>query len=107
MGSWTLCQEALRFWNWLERQSIFLVVQHLAGSLNVMADELSRRCLADHKLCLHPEVAQNLFHEWGELWLDLFATAENAQCQHFCALEFPSRLSQGDAFCFQWNLGLL
>ena len=43
VGSWTLCQEALRLWTWLECQDIFLVMQHLAGSLNARADELSRR----------------------------------------------------------------
>ena len=31
VGSWTLCQEALRLWKWLEQQNIFLVIQHLAG----------------------------------------------------------------------------
>ena len=41
VGSWTLCQEALCLWTWLERQGISLAVQHLAGSLNVRADELS------------------------------------------------------------------
>ena len=54
-----------------------------------------------------PEVAQGLFREWEEPWLDLFATAENAQCQHFCALEFPKWLSQGDSFHLEWNSGLL
>mgnify|MGYP002804910181 CR=1 FL=1 len=34
MGPCTLCQEALRLWTWLECQDIFLVVQHLAVSLN-------------------------------------------------------------------------
>ena len=38
MGTWTLCREAVRLWKWLEQQNIFLVVQHLAGSLNVRAD---------------------------------------------------------------------
>lgn len=33
-GSRTLCQEALHFWNWLEHQGNFLVVNHLAGSWN-------------------------------------------------------------------------
>ena len=77
--------EALHLWNWLEHQSTVLVVKHLAGSLNVRADD----------------------HEWGEPCLDLFATAENVQCQHFCALEFPKRLSDRAAFRLEWNLGLL
>ena len=41
VGLWTLCQEALRLLKWLEDQDIFLVVQHLAGSLNARVDKLS------------------------------------------------------------------
>ena len=78
VGFWTLW--ALHLWNWVERQSIFLAAQHLAGTLNVRADKLSRHCLADHEWRLHPKVAQGLFREWGEPWVDLFATAENADC---------------------------
>ena len=107
MGSWLLCQEALRLWNWLVLQSIFLVAQHLVGSLNVRGDERSRRCLMDHELRVRPERVQGLFHEWGEPWLDLFTTTETVQCQHFCVLEFSKRLSQGDAFHLEWNSGIL
>ncbi|KAJ1138196.1 hypothetical protein NDU88_004587 [Pleurodeles waltl] len=107
VGSWTLCQEALRHWTWLEHQGINLIVQHLAGSLNARADELSRRCTADREWHLHPEVAQVLFQQWGEPWLDLFTSTENAQCQLFCTLEFPRRHSLGDAFRLEWNSGLL
>ncbi|KAJ1173149.1 hypothetical protein NDU88_004990 [Pleurodeles waltl] len=83
------------------------MVQHLAGSLSARADKLSRRCSVNHKWCLHPEVAQGLFLKWGEPWLDLFASAENAQCQLFCALEFPRRHSLGGAFHLEWSSGLL
>ncbi|KAJ1093251.1 hypothetical protein NDU88_006356 [Pleurodeles waltl] len=106
VGSWTLCQEALRLWTWLEQQGMTLVVQHLAGSLNARADKLSRKCLEDHEWCLHAEVAQGLFQQWGVPWLDLFASAENAQCQQFCALKFPRGLSLGDAFRREWSSGL-
>ena len=38
---------------------------------------------------------------------DVFATAENAQCQTFCALEFPRQFSLGDAFHLDWGSGFL
>ena len=53
VGSWTLCQEALRLWTWLECQGIFLVVQHLPGSLNARVDEFRHRRLADRKSICH------------------------------------------------------
>ncbi|XP_078497067.1 uncharacterized protein LOC144753171 [Lissotriton helveticus] len=107
VGSWILCQEALCLWQWLERQGVTLVAQHLAGSLNARADELSRRCMMDHEWRLNSDVAQGLFQRWGEPWLDLFAAEENAQCHQFCALEFPRRHSLGDAFRREWSCGLL
>ena len=61
----------------------------------------------DHEWQLHVEVAEGIFQEWGEPWLDLFVAAENAQYQHFCTLEFPRKLSLGDAFHREWCSGLL
>ena len=40
VGLWTLCQETLHLWTWLECQGIFLVVHHLVGSLNARTDKL-------------------------------------------------------------------
>ena len=40
--SFVLNQEALHLWNWLNRQGISLVVNHLADSLIARADVLSR-----------------------------------------------------------------
>ena len=45
---------ALCLWTWLERQDIFLVVQHLVGSLNARADKLSSQCLVHHEWQLQP-----------------------------------------------------
>ena len=73
-------------------------VPEAQGLLAQSPDELSHRYLVDHEWRLHPEVVQDLFREWGEPWFDLFTTNKNVQCQHFCVLEFPRRLSQGDAF---------
>ena len=72
-----------------------------------MSGQTSSAVVTYHEWCLHPEVVQGLFREWGEPGLDLFATAKNTQCQLFCALEFPRRLLQGDAFRLEWNSGLL
>ncbi|KAJ1162117.1 hypothetical protein NDU88_002595 [Pleurodeles waltl] len=71
VGSLTICQEELRLWTWLEYQGITLMVQHLAGSLSARADELSRRCLADHKWYLHREVVTP-FHLGQNITLPTF-----------------------------------
>ena len=49
-----------------------MIVYHLVGSLKA-----SQRCLADHDRQLHLEVTQDISHQWGEPWFDLFTTAQN------------------------------
>lgn len=107
VGLWTLCQEALHLWTYLEQLGNSLVVQHLVGSLSSRADKLNRQCLADHEWRLHLEVVQGLFQQWGVPWLDLLDSEENVLFQQFCALEFPRQLLLGDAFRREWSTGLL
>ena len=52
-------------------------------------------------------MVQGVFQQWGEHWLDLFAAAKHANCQHFYVLYFPSGLSLVDSFHLEWSLGLL
>ena len=72
----TLAQEILR---WAESHSIRLLPQFILGSLNVLADSLSRPHQLPHtEWSLHPEVFRSL----GRLWpvqIDLFATSANRQ----------------------------
>lgn len=52
-------------------QELSLIMKHLAGPMNAKVDELGSRCLADNDWCLHHDVAQGIFQQWGEPWLDL------------------------------------
>ena len=65
MGSWVLCQEALRHWKWLNAEGISL---HLTGSLNTRVDKLRQLCLTEQEWQLHSEVALGIFQQRGEPW---------------------------------------
>ena len=70
----SLAWEILR---WTESISIRLLPQFIPGSLNVLADSLSRPHQLPHtEWSLHPEVFQSISHMWP-VQLDLFATSAN------------------------------
>ena len=95
-----LAQEILR---WTESHSIRLLPQFIPGSLNVLADSLSRPHQLPHtEWSLHPEVFRSLSRLWP-LQIDLFATSANRQCCVFFS-PFRDPLAAGtDAFLQYWD----
>ena len=96
----SLTQGILR---WAESHSIRLLPQFIPGSLNVLADSLSRPHQLPHtEWSLHPEV----FHSINRLWpvqIDLFATSANCQCSVFFS-PFRDPVAAGtDAFLQCWD----
>ena len=68
---------------WAESFSIRLTPQFIPGSLNVLADSLSRPHQLPHiEWSLNPEVFRSLSRLWP-VQIDLFATSENHQCSIF------------------------
>ena len=96
----SLAQEILR---WTESHSIRLLPQFIPGSLNVLADSLSRPHQLPHtEWSLHPEVFRSLSRLWP-VQIDLFATSANRQCCLFFS-PFRDPLAAGtDAFLHCWD----
>ena len=113
----SLAQGILR---WAESLSIRLLPQFIPGSLNVLADSLSRPHQLPHtEWSLHPEVFRSISRthtEWSlhpevfrsisRMWpvqIDLFATSANRQCSIFFS-PFRDPLAAGtDAFLQRWD----
>ena len=87
---------AREIWCWCEERNIWLSVFHIAGSLNVRADALSR---ANKKLNDDMEWAlnQNVFHciqrRMGQCFIDLFASSKNKKLDKYVSY-VP------DSYCF-------
>ena len=96
----SLAQEILR---WTESLSIRLLPQFIPGSLNVLADSLSRTHQLPHtEWSLHPEVFRFISRMWP-VQLDLFATSANHQCSVFFS-PFRDPLAAGtDTFLQRWD----
>ena len=96
----SLAQEIL---HWVESLSICLLPQFLPGSLNVLADSLSRPHQLPHtEWSLHPEVFRSISRRWP-VQINLFATSANLQCSVFFS-PFRDPLAAGtDAFLQRWD----
>ena len=61
-----------------------LKARYILGSLNVIADQLSRQGqILPTEWSLHPLVIQDLFRKWGHPLVDLFANRYNYKCAVF------------------------
>lgn len=101
--SQTLCQLAIQMWDWCVSHGVDLRAVHVPGTLNVLADSLSRRQVDQREWSLHGQVAHKLFLLWGVPQVDLFATCHNNRVPQFCSLyQFPGALAL-DAFSVAWN----
>jgi hypothetical protein len=61
-----------------------LRARHIAGKLNVLADQLSRSDqILPGEWSLSPQTLQPVFDRWGHPLVDLCATAENKKCPTF------------------------
>ena len=88
---------------WAESVSIRLAPQFIPGSLNVLADSLSRPHQLPHtEWSLSPEVFRSISCLWP-VQIDLFATSENRQCSIFFS-PFRDPMAAGtDAFLQPWD----
>ena len=96
----SLTQGILR---WAESLSIRLLPQFIPGSLNVLADSLSRpHQLLHTEWSHHPEVFRSLSRLWP-VQIDLFATSANRQCSVYFS-PFRDPMAAGiDAFSQSWD----
>ena len=100
----TLFLEAHRLLMWTELHKVTLVTQFVKGSLNVMADTLSRRNqVLPTEWCLKLEVCQALWKVWGTPSLDLFATRWNTRLPRFCSPMRDPLAIATDAFLTSWD----
>jgi hypothetical protein len=91
------------FWLWCMERDISVQAQHLAGRLNVTADEESRvlKDRSDWMLC--PRVFQKINHQLGPLEIDLFASRLSAQLPTFVSWRPDPEAMATDAFTISWT----
>ena len=99
-----LNQEARLILDWADANRVKILTQFVRGSINVVADSLSRRHqIISTEWTLHQEVCNQLWRVWGYPTVDLFATRLNFRLPNFVS-PFPDPLAIAtDAFLFCWD----
>lgn len=89
---------------WARHHQIHLLPQYLPGSLNVLADRLSRpnKPLAT-EWSLKPSVVQSIFLKLGRPNIDLFATAQNFKLPTYVSPEQDPQAFAVDALSLDWK----
>lgn len=101
--SLSLCSESIHLWNWCIKHHITLQATYLSGTQNSLADTLSRTLYLNDDWELHDGVFQYLFHQWGILCWDLFATHKNCKLPLYYSREALGKYLQGDTLLLPWS----
>ena len=88
---------------WCLERNIHITAQHLPGSLNTIADAESQtlRDRADWKP--NPVIFHKINQLWGPLEVDLFASRQSTQCQHYFSWRPDPSAEATDAFLQTWT----
>jgi len=80
--SWSLMEETVLLYQIVMEKQWTIKARHIAGKLNVLADQLSRAGqVIQTEWTIDPQIVQMLFAKWGTPLIDLCATSLNKQCQ--------------------------
>lgn len=68
---------------WCQEKAICLIARHIVGSLNVLADHLSRAQIDPKEWILSSRVTNEIFRQWGTPQVDLFANRWNFRIPNY------------------------
>ncbi|XP_038066498.1 uncharacterized protein LOC119736556 [Patiria miniata] len=100
----SLVQLALKIWLWCLQRSLILTAEHLPGSMNVTADNLSRVFNDRSEWQLNVRIFRRIMNRLGfSPDVDLFATRLNTQLQMFVSWQPDPMAWRVDALLLNWR----
>ena len=102
--SWELCALLWRILTWCKKRKITLQASHIAGKLNVLADQLSRsHQVIQTEWSLHPQIFKDITKIWGTPQIDLFATHMNKKLPLYVSPFQDQMAWKVDAMTISWE----
>ena len=98
-----LDQLAFSVWEWGTTRHIWLSAVHIAGILNVKADEKSREFSGKHEWKLNVLEFKHIVSRHPNLNIDMFASHLNHQLSTYYAWKADPGSCYTDAFSLDWN----
>jgi len=93
---------AKNLWDWCLTHNILVSAQYIPGVQNVEADRESRVFQDSSNWKLNPAVFNHLYHKWGALNIDLFASTLSFQSDQFVRWRPDPLAVHTDAFTLYW-----
>lgn len=102
------CNEvASQIWQFCEDNNLMLVIVHIPGVDNIVADKRSRHFSDSLELELNSSIFDKICHEFGTPEVDLFATRINTKCDNYYSWKPDPGAVGFDSFTIPWNDGKL
>jgi hypothetical protein len=100
----SLCQIARVICQWAELNEARLLVRHIPGCRNILADSLSRKDqIINTEWSMRPQVLQNLWKCWHKPMVDLFATRLNNKLPIYLSPVPDNQAWAVDALSISWT----
>ena len=99
----SLCRLSLDLWEWCDEHRIIISAVHLAGESNVLVDALSRGNYCPTEWTLHRLTFETLWQVWERPFVDMFASAKNAQLPVYYCLGSDPQASGSNALTMNWD----
>lgn len=97
-----LNEMAREIWQWCEVRGIWLTASYIPSRDNVEADQASRAEYIDTEWELAPWAFKEVVKAFGEVEIDLFASANNAKYSKYCSWHRDPQAQSIDAFTIPW-----
>ena len=96
---------AIDIWNWCISHNIHLSISHVAGFLNVEAEELSRglNLNEDLELALDMDIFQEIVCRFGKPDIDFFALRLNHYLEIYISFRQDPNAMAMDTFSISWT----
>lgn len=94
---------AMEMWVWARKRNLTIAATHRPGVMNERADFNSRNFNDNLEISLSDALARNLFAQFGEPLVDLFASRTNSKCPTFYSLRPDPLAFRTDAFRYDWS----
>jgi len=94
---------AIEVWEWCIQHHIWVSAVHIAGKLNIGADNRSRHFSDKNEWMLNRNVFRDILSIYPELNIDLFATRLNNQLKMYCSWKPDPGCAYVDALSINWT----
>lgn len=93
-------------WQWCEKRQLFVFASYMKSKENFEADEEYRRNNIDTEWSLAELAFRKIVRQFGQPYIDLFATRLNAKCRDYASWKRDPEAYDIDAFTLNWGNSL-